>query len=167
MRKITCAAIEAFLQGDEFSFSNTSVVVEPIRPLGPDYVVLRLHGNAIARYPVETLTTQDHFECFKLLEVSDGGGYQTVTTKERLNGIPDVRVHQKKGQWYLNGAAWDGSWAFVGKVIAVRKDYRQWSVEYPPLLGREPAVFAMEEPARLFAQVEAANLGFTVVETSV
>lgn len=166
MRKITRAAVEAFLHGNEFSYANTTVVVEPITPLGPDYVVLRLHGNAIARYPAES-STQDHFECFKLLEVSDGGGYQTRTTKERLNGIPDVSVHQKKGQWYLNGYAWDGSWAFVGKVIAVRKDYRQWNVEYPPLLGREPAVFAMEEPARLFAQVEAANLGLTVVETSV
>jgi hypothetical protein len=36
-------------------------------------------------------------------------GWQTVTTKERLNGFPSVNIVQKNFQWFLNGEAWDGS----------------------------------------------------------
>lgn len=34
-------------------------------------------------------------------------GWNTVTTRERLNGLPGVRVHVAKGQTYLNGVVWD------------------------------------------------------------
>ena len=48
-------------------------------------------------------------------------GWPSTTTKERLNGIPDVSIVQKKAQWYLNGHAWDGSWVhvetFAGAVV--------------------------------------------------
>jgi len=42
------------------------------------------------------------------LFISDGG-WQTVTTKERLNGFPNVHIYQKNFQWFLNGEEWDGS----------------------------------------------------------
>jgi hypothetical protein len=32
----------------------------------------------------------------------------TTTTKERLNGLNGVNIHQKDFQWYLNGEAWNG-----------------------------------------------------------
>lgn len=40
-------------------------------------------------------------------------GYETKTTKERLNGITGVSIAQHRGVWYLNGAEWDGSWVNV------------------------------------------------------
>lgn len=97
MRKITAEAISAFVAGATFSKSNT--IVSIVR----GDVVLSLHGNPIARYP-ETFYNQ--------LEICDGG-WQTNTTKERLNGIPNVHVQQKKGVWYLNGMEWNGNWTKV------------------------------------------------------
>ena len=35
-------------------------------------------------------------------------GYPTNTTKERLNGLPNVSIVQCKGEWYLNGEKWNG-----------------------------------------------------------
>ena len=35
-------------------------------------------------------------------------GWETATTKERLNALPNVRIQQKKGIWYLNDVEWDG-----------------------------------------------------------
>ena len=40
-------------------------------------------------------------------------GYETATTKERLNGIPGVYIYQKNYQWYLNDEPWDGDWVCV------------------------------------------------------
>jgi hypothetical protein len=58
---------------------------------------LHLHGNVIAEM------TQ-HGE----LWINDAG-WQTVTTKERLNGFNMVDIVQKDFEWYLNGELWDGS----------------------------------------------------------
>ena len=70
-----------------------------------DSVILLLHGNPIAHYLVAD----------RVLYVCDGN-HQTVTTKERLNGLPGVSVHQKAGQWYLNGEKWDGYWTKIGSL---------------------------------------------------
>jgi hypothetical protein len=98
MRKITQEAVQAFVSSREFKSGNTTV---EFSPLGS--VVLKLFGNAIARF--------DKFN-IKTLEVRDGG-HQSATTKERLNGLPGVRVNQKAGQWYLNGEEWEGNWTAV------------------------------------------------------
>lgn len=34
-------------------------------------------------------------------------GFETVTTKNRLNAFPGVDIHQSKGIWYLNGKRWN------------------------------------------------------------
>lgn len=95
MRKITQDAIRAFRNGFKFKRDNTEVrILDNSRQL-------RLHGNVIAEY------------------VADGGlwissgGWQTNTTKERLNGLPKVSIHQKDFQWYLNGHIWNGDWILV------------------------------------------------------
>ena len=92
MRKITSDSVDAFMNAEKFNSGNTSVeVLENV-------TILKLHGNSIAyRYnnPKRTLMVSN---C----------GWQTATTKERLNGIPGVNVYQKKGQWYLNDGEWDG-----------------------------------------------------------
>ena len=35
-------------------------------------------------------------------------GWNSVTTRERLNGLSGVRLGTKKGQLYLNNISWDG-----------------------------------------------------------
>jgi len=82
-RKITQKAVRALLNGGTFRSGNTVV----------GNGVLSLHGS-------------------KIVKVEDGavwirtGGYETQTTKERLNGVPGVQIYQQRGQWYLNGEAW-------------------------------------------------------------
>lgn len=96
MRKITRDAIVAFITGECFYRDNT--IVES----NDNVSILRLHGNEIAT------------RCNKtgVITVSDGG-YQSNTTKERLNGIPNVTVHQKKFKWFLNGIEWSGRAAMI------------------------------------------------------
>jgi hypothetical protein len=93
MRKITIEAAEAFMNAKPFSKDNTSVAVLP------NVTVMSLFGNKIAyRYndPERTLRITN-------------AGWESNTTKERLNGIPGVLIHQSDFNWYLNGNKWDGS----------------------------------------------------------
>ena len=91
MRKITKEAVDAFLNGINFSKDNTCVIHTH------KYSFLYLHGNCIAR--------QDSFDL-----MINHQGYLTKTTKERLNGIPGVHIQQKKGIWYLNGKEMLDGW---------------------------------------------------------
>lgn len=92
MRKITKDAVTAFLSFKPFCRDNTEV------RLVPPHVRLYLHGHLIA-----------HMDASGLLRVTNAG-YFTNVTKERLNGLPGVSIHQRKGVWYLNGEEWDGEW---------------------------------------------------------
>jgi hypothetical protein len=92
MRKITSESVNAFLNAKEFKKSNMSVTVLP------NVTILKLYGNEIAYLyndPQKTLSITD-------------AGWETVTTKELLNGIPNVKISQIKGKWHLNGVEWDG-----------------------------------------------------------
>lgn len=40
-------------------------------------------------------------------------GWQSRTTKERLNGLSGVHIQSVRGNWFLNGRAWDGGWVNV------------------------------------------------------
>lgn len=117
-RKITEEAVSAFLSGETFGKGNTQVRHDGSRWL------LVLHGNPIARYGADGR-----------VEVCDGG-WQTHTTKERLNGIPGVSVHQSNSQWYLNGIEWDGEWTPAGLD---EEGYKAWRVEQA-LTAEPPAV---------------------------
>ena len=98
MRKITKEAVDKFLSKETFRKSNMSVE--------ESYGVykLKLHGNTIA--------TIDELG---VLSVSNAG-WTSNTTKERLNGIPGVRVHQKNWNWFLNGQEWDGGWKRISVI---------------------------------------------------
>lgn len=92
MRKITEDAIRAFNNNEDFKRANTEVWND--KEVGVTYLVL--HGNTIAKK-------------------THGGklfistcGWETSTTKDRLNGLPGVSIHQKNYQWYLNGKEWNG-----------------------------------------------------------
>jgi hypothetical protein len=95
MRKITADAIRALRNRQTFKRGNTQVKVFD------NSVALYLHGNMIAEYAADGA-----------LYINDGG-WQSNTTKERLNGLPNVSIHQKNYQWYLNGEAWSGEWTLI------------------------------------------------------
>lgn len=92
MRNITIQAINAFMNGEDFNASNTKVEVLP------NVTLLKLHGNIIAYLYNDPEKTLSITNC----------GWFSNTTKERLNGLPNVSIVQKKGVWYLNGIEWDG-----------------------------------------------------------
>ena len=93
MKKITRESVNAFMEARSFKKGNMTIEVLP------NVTIMLLHGNAIAyRFndPERTLTITNR-------------GWFTNTTKERLNALPNVRIHQKNWQWYLNGVQWDGN----------------------------------------------------------
>lgn len=106
-RKITQDAVNAFMSGGVgvkcngygAIFSRDNTVVH--KGQGTGTTSLHLHGHLIARRFADGS-----------IEIG-AAGWLSNTTKERLNGIPGVHIQQKKGQWYLNGVEWDGSWQKV------------------------------------------------------
>jgi hypothetical protein len=98
MRKITREAVDAFMNDRGYTSGNTSVKVDQTT----NKTVLSLHSNDIARKLRKNST----------IEITLAG-WNTNTTRERLNGIPGVRVTTKRGQAFLNGEPWDGEWQVV------------------------------------------------------
>lgn len=86
MRKITSEIVAAFLAGEPKKSGNT-------RTDGQAYY---LHGHKIAEKEGDT---------FKISTC----GWNTPTTKDRLNGLPGVRISTKGGQLFLNGKKWSGN----------------------------------------------------------
>lgn len=95
MRKITLEIVTAFEGRYAKTQGNTHT----------DGTTLYLHGNAIAQWRDGELWVTS-------------AGWETVTTKERLNGIDGVHVTQKDYQWYLNGKEWNGEWVNVQEFTA-------------------------------------------------
>lgn len=89
MKKITQQSVNAFINDLQFSKDNTIVKA------GGEVTNLFLHGNLIAH------------KIQGRMFISNCGWF-TRTTKERLNGLPNVSICQKKGKWYLNGEFWNG-----------------------------------------------------------
>lgn len=94
MRKVSKAIIKAFMAGESKRVGNTST----------DGLNIWLHGNLIASRDSSGLIVSD---C----------GWQTVTTKERLNslflllfraGWVDIhyRITQSDFEWFINGEEW-------------------------------------------------------------
>lgn len=92
MRKITKESVDAFMNAQPFKKDNMVIEVQP------NVTIMYLFGNIIAyKYndPEKTISITN-------------AGWQSNTTKERLNAIPGVRINQKNWEWYLNGNKWDG-----------------------------------------------------------
>jgi hypothetical protein len=47
-------------------------------------------------------------------------GWQSKTTKERLNGLTGVSIQQRAGSWYINGNFWGGEWTSVNENNGIR-----------------------------------------------
>jgi hypothetical protein len=101
MRQITEDAVRAFNNNQRFKRANTEIIITRLGlPKLGALVEFRLHGNLIAY--------KNHQGIF----ISDGG-WQSSTTKERLNGLSGVSVIQKDWEWFLNGEEWNGRWIKV------------------------------------------------------
>ena len=101
MRQITKDAIKSFYAGKDFKQSNTEVKAYN------NSTNLYLFGNHIAE--LEHNATVDNESILKITNA----GYETVTTKERLNGLEGVNIVQRDFVWYLNGKEWNGNWIEV------------------------------------------------------
>ena len=108
MRKIEskmCAAIQANI---DWQSGNTSVHFDPETGVS----VVRLHGNKIAEVSDNDMTIFD-------------GGWQSVTTKSRLNALCDYfciageGVFQKDFKWFVRKFAG----AINGKNVFVNEDF--------------------------------------------
>lgn len=90
MRKVTQQTCIAFMNREKRKIGNTE----------SDGTSLFLHGNEIAKHTIDGLMITN-------------AGWRSNTTKERLNGLPNVHIFQKKGEWFLNGKAWNGEWVLI------------------------------------------------------
>ena len=115
MRQITQDSVNAFLAGRTMAKQN--MMVDTVTLNGLATTRMWLHGNLIA-----TLTGVDIDNCTITLR---DAGWQTNTTKERLNGIIEAlglwrteiagaivngKIGSVNGQWeYADDIAWDGS----------------------------------------------------------
>jgi len=90
MRKVTEFIVGKFLLQEPATKGNSHC----------DGNALFLHGNKIAEW-------RDH-----RIWITDAG-WDSTTTKERLNGIPGVRVYHHRKELYLNDKPWDGDWIQV------------------------------------------------------
>jgi len=89
-RKVTTQIVSAFIAGSQLKVGNSRT----------DGQALYLHGNKIAEKREDGLYISN-------------AGWQSNTTKERLNGIPGVSILQRNWDWFLNGNAWDGTWTKI------------------------------------------------------
>ena len=91
MRKIESQMNAAIAKGIDWKSGNTSVHFNEEEQVA----IVRLHGNKIAEIGEGFITLFD-------------GGWQSTTTKSRLNaileenGIPGERVFQKAYQWFVS-----------------------------------------------------------------
>ena len=91
MRKITKEIVAAFMNHECKRIGNSYT----------DGTTLYLHDNEIAKFDEDGR-----------LWITNAG-WKSNTTKERLNGLPGVSIHQRNYTWYLNDRPWDGSWTEV------------------------------------------------------
>jgi hypothetical protein len=98
MRKIERLMNAAITEGRNWSSANTSVT------MNGKIAEVRLHGNLIAEVSDECVTLHD-------------GGWQSVTTKSRLNailsqhGLPGEGIFQHKWEWFCR--LWNGTEHFT------------------------------------------------------
>ena len=93
MRQITRKVCNAFQNRQSFKSGNSRT----------DGRSMWLHDNKIAEWRDDGLWITN-------------AGWNSNTTKERLNGLIGVRIHQSNWTWYLNGVAWDGEWINVARM---------------------------------------------------
>lgn len=87
MRKVTSTILRAFRNGHKKTVDNTST----------DGNNVFLHGNRIVRR-IDGKT------------FISTAGWNTVTTRERLNAFTNKRIYQKNHILFIDGNEWNGDW---------------------------------------------------------
>ena len=59
-------------------------------------------------------------------------GWDSKTTKERLNGLSGVSIRQQRGVWFLNGRAWNGGWVNAWTWDVYSRQYEAEAVANEP-----------------------------------
>ena len=90
MRKITREIVDAFQNSRSLTIGNSRTNGE----------ALWLFDNKIAEVRRDGLWITN-------------AGWDSSTTKERLNGLSGVSIVQRRGVWLLNERVWDGRWVNV------------------------------------------------------
>ena len=90
MRQITRDIVRAFGNRQTLKIDNSRT----------DGTSLYLFNNRIAEWRADGLWITN-------------AGWQSKTTKERLNGLSGVQIQQVRGNWFLNGRIWSGEWVNV------------------------------------------------------
>jgi hypothetical protein len=90
MRKITREIVDAFQNSRSLTIGNSRTNGES----------LWLFDNKIAEIRRDGLWITN-------------AGWDSATTKERLNGLSGVHIVQRGGNWFLNFRQWDGGWVNV------------------------------------------------------
>jgi len=90
MRQITRDIVNAFQNSRSLTIGNSRTNGES----------LWLFGNKIAEIRRDGLWITN-------------AGWDSKTTKERLNGLSGVNIVQRRGVWLLNDRVWDGRWVNV------------------------------------------------------
>jgi beta-xylosidase len=93
MRKITREIVAAFMMRETKRIGNSYT----------NGTTLYLHDNAIAKFDKDGR-----------LWITNAG-WKSNTTKERLNGLPGVSIHQRNYTWYLNDEQWNGDWVRINR----------------------------------------------------
>lgn len=94
MRKITEESIKAFYNEQNLKFGNTTVMSYG------SVTYLVLFGHRIAKIDGQGLFVTT-------------AGWDTSTTRDRLNGLNGVHVRSRGGHLTLNGHPWNGEWVNV------------------------------------------------------
>lgn len=115
MRQITQKIVHAFEGRYELRIDNSRT----------DGTSLWLFGNKIAEWRNNRLWVSN-------------GGWDSKTTKERLNGLTGVHIVQRRGKWYLNDNEWDGSWVDVGSWNQYGNEIQYPFEEQPVQVADEP-----------------------------
>ena len=146
MRKIEKQMCDAVQSNKDWQSANTSVHFDPETGVS----IVRLHGNKIAEVSDTDMTIFD-------------GGWQSVTTKSRLNALCEYfcvdgeNVFQKDFQWYvnkfvgaINGQNVYKTETFTNGYIFAWDDYTERLTLSPYSL---PYFFIMFDPQSPFATV--------------
>lgn len=123
MRKITKQACEAFLQAKPFQKDNTKIIIS-----NGEITTIKmcLHNNPIAICKLYSLSETKPTGLSDLI-LSDCG-WQTTTTKERLNGLLQtlhekglmkhlLYIFQKNHTWYINTSLYPIPWDEYQNVL--------------------------------------------------
>ena len=132
-RKITKEACVALLSGKPYKKDNTEV-----RSIGGGAWVMKLFGNTIANCHPFPAKSWGYPQSLRICD----GRHQSKTTKERLNALPNVSIHQENFQWYINDCKWEDAYVNPSNPygwidVIVDCEYIKFKKSIPPVVIKQ------------------------------